>query len=196
MTPSTVAAAILRGGRARRFGGRDKGRLIVEGRSIIVRQLEVLQRVAGEVFLVGRRADDDPADAGALPVFDDRIPGAGALGGIYTALEVAHGDPVLVVACDLPFLDEALLGALVERSAGADAAWVRSDRGPEPLLACDRRSARTPVRAAIQAGRLKAGDLGAVLRIAEIDAEALARFGPPARLLANVNTPDDYARIR
>jgi hypothetical protein len=32
--------------------------------------------------------------------------------------------------------------------------------------------------------------------MAELDARELARFGPAARLLANINTPDDYARIQ
>ena len=118
-----TSAAILAGGQARRFGGRDKSRLVVEGRPIIVRQLEVLQRVAHDIFIVGPRADRF-ADLG-LPVYADLIPGHGALGGLYTALEVARNDAVLVVACDLPFLDAGLLARLVERSAGHDGAWVR-----------------------------------------------------------------------
>jgi molybdopterin-guanine dinucleotide biosynthesis protein A len=194
MTHSTTAAAILWGGQARRFAGRDKSRLVVEGRPIIVRQLEVLRRVASEVFVVGRR-DGEPPDPG-LTVHDDIIPGAGALGGIHTALEVARAGQVLVVACDLPFLDARVLQELVRLAAGADGAWVRTARGPEPLLACYQRSARGAIRDAILAGRLKAGDLGAVLRIAELDAAALERFGPVDRLLANLNTPDDHARMR
>ena len=50
----STSAAILAGGQARRFGGQDKSRLVVHGRSIIVRQVEVLQRVADEVFVVAR----------------------------------------------------------------------------------------------------------------------------------------------
>ena len=62
----------------------------------------------------------------SLPVHADVIPGAGAMGGVYTALEVATSDRVLVVACDLPFLDELMLGRLVELAAAADGAWVRT----------------------------------------------------------------------
>ena len=32
--------------------------------------------------------------------------------------------------------------------------------------------------------------------MAELGAEELAQFGSAARLLANINTPDDYARIQ
>ena len=73
-------AAIVAGGRARRFGGQDKSRLLVEGRSIIVRQLEVLQQVAADVIVVGAPAERF-ADLGVRSV-PDTLPGHGALGGI------------------------------------------------------------------------------------------------------------------
>jgi molybdopterin-guanine dinucleotide biosynthesis protein A len=191
---STTAAAIVAGGRARRFAGQDKSRLVVEGRTIIVRQVDVLQRVAGSVFIVGH----DPArfaDIG-LPVHADLVPDAGALGGILTALTVADRPAVVVVACDMPFLDERLLRRLVALSANRDGAWVRTPRGPDPLLACYRRAAAARLRREVEAGRLKAGAIGAVLDLAEMSLDEVASYGPPARLLANLNTPDDYARVQ
>jgi molybdopterin-guanine dinucleotide biosynthesis protein A len=189
-----TSAAILAGGQARRFGGQDKSRLVVHGRSIIVRQVDVLQRVAGEVFVVAR--DPDRFADLRLAVHVDRVPGAGALGAIYTALDAARGDRVIVVACDLPFLDDRLLIELARRAEPADGAWVRTSRGVEPLVACYQRHARTAILAEIRAGRLKASDLGAILRIAEIADSELDRFGSAEKLLTNVNTPDDYARVQ
>src|SRR5262245_50517992 len=84
VTAVDVSAAILAGGRARRFGGLDKSRLLVDGRAIIVRQIEVLQRVASRVVVIA----NDPerfADLGIV-VERDRVADAGALGGLYTAL--------------------------------------------------------------------------------------------------------------
>jgi molybdopterin-guanine dinucleotide biosynthesis protein A len=191
---TSTAAAILAGGAARRFGGHDKSRLVVEGRTIIIRQMEILQQVAGEIFIVSPFADRF-ADL-HVPVHPDRIAGLGAIGGIFTALEVAQSDCVLVVACDLPFLDARLLGRLIELSSNGDGAWVRSPRGVEPLLACYRREARAAIGVEIAAGRLKAGELGSVLRMAELAGKELERFGPVERLLANLNTPEDLARLR
>jgi molybdopterin-guanine dinucleotide biosynthesis protein A len=187
------SAAILAGGKARRFGGRDKSRLVIEGRSIIVRQMEVLQRIAHDIFIVGPHADLY-ADLGP-PVYADLLPGCGALGGLYTALEVAREDLVLTVACDLPFLDAGLLHRLVERSAGHDGAWVATPRGPEPVLACYRRDARARVLVQLRRGALKAAALGGTLDLAAVTAEDITEFGPIDRLLANVNTPEDFARI-
>lgn len=184
----------MAGGRARRFAGQDKSRLVVEGRTIIVRQVEVLQRVARPVFVVahdpGRFVDLN------LPVYADVVEGAGALGGIYTALSIDGPDTVIVVACDMPYLDDALLQRLAAMSRGHDGAWVRTPRGVDPLLACYRRHAAPIIRGEIDAGRLRARDLGAVLHMAEMSLEELATYGPPERLLANVNSPEDYARVQ
>jgi molybdopterin-guanine dinucleotide biosynthesis protein A len=190
----TTAGAILAGGKARRFHGQDKARLIIEGRSIIERQVELLRTVVDDVFLVGH----DPArfaDVG-LPVFPDRVSGAGAIGGILTALESTTADRVLVLACDMPFLVAGLLRALLVRAESADGAWVRTARGPEPLVACYRQRARTQVREAIEAGHLKAAQLQERLQMHELTEEDVSAFGPVELLLANLNTPDDYARVQ
>jgi len=196
MNPLPTSAAILAGGQARRFGGRDKSRLLIEGRPIIVRQLDVLQRVAQEVFVVASDAARF-VDLGVM-VHPDLRPNLGAIGGLYTALESAYNDYVIVVACDLPFLTPSLLSELVQRAAStrADGAWVRTGRGPEPLIACYRRTAGPKVRAEIDGGRLQASALGSVLHMREIDAAELERFGSPDELVANVNTPEDYARVQ
>jgi len=191
---STTTAAIVAGGRARRFSGQDKSRLVVEGRTIIVRQVDVLQRVAGRVFVVGHASTSFTALG--LAVYPDRIPGAGALGGIYTALSVEGPDAVLVVACDMPFLDAAMLARLVSMSEGHDGAWVRTARGVEPLLACYRRRAASSLRAEIDAGRMKAGAIDRALDMAEMTEDIVAAFGPPERLLTNLNSPADYARVQ
>ena len=193
MTRPSCAAAILAGGKARRFGGQDKSRLLVGGVPIIVRQLDVLQLVARSVVVIAPEAARF-ADLG-LPVYADLIPDIGAIGGLYTALEVAREELVFAVACDLPFLDAGVLTALADLASGADGAWVRTPRGVEPLLACYRRSARVTLRREIEAGRLKLADLGAALDMRELAGAELARFGPVDRLVANVNSPQEHAKI-
>jgi molybdopterin-guanine dinucleotide biosynthesis protein A len=126
----------------------------------------------------------------------DLVAGLGPIGGLHTALEAASADRVLVIACDLPFLEAALLERLCELADAADAAWVRTAKGVEPLVACYRRHVRQRVRAAIGAGRFKLAELATVLDIAELAGKDLRRFGDPERLLANVNTPADYERIQ
>jgi molybdopterin-guanine dinucleotide biosynthesis protein A len=190
----SMSAAILAGGRAERLGGIDKCRLLVDGRSIIVRQVDVLQRIARDLFVVAPDAERF-ADL-HCPVYPDHLPGLGAIGGVYTALRAAAHSRVLVVACDLPFLHEGLLQELARRAAAADGAWVRTARRIEPLLACYQTRIAPIVLDEIRAGRLAARDLGSVLRMAEVGPTDLAAFGSEDDLVANVNTPDDYARVQ
>jgi molybdopterin-guanine dinucleotide biosynthesis protein A len=191
---STVSAAIVAGGQAKRLSGQDKSRLVVDGRPIIVRQLDVLQSIAAPVFVVGG-LPNRYADLG-LTVYPDVLPGAGALGGIYTAMSRAPTPLVIVVACDLPFLHDGLLRRLVTLSDARDGAWVETDRGVEPLVACYRSASAPTLRMRIESGQLRAADLGHVLDLGRIGPDELAAFGPPERLLANVNTPQDYARVQ
>lgn len=194
MTDSTTSAAIIAGGRARRFSGQDKSRLVVEGRTIIVRQMEILQWVTPAVFIVG--PDREHYRALGLAAYPDAIADAGALGGIYTALTVAAPGRVIVVACDLPFLESHLLRRLAEMAEGHDAAWVHTARGVEPLIACYQTSVAATIRSRIDAGRFKATDLAQALDIAELGDAELATFGPASRLLANINSADDLARVQ
>ena len=198
MIPSVTcplsAAAILAGGKARRFGGRDKSRLVVEGLPIIVRQMQVLTRVAHPVFVVAPYADRF-RDLG-LEVYPDLIPDIGAIGGLYTALERSPEESVIVVACDQPFLDEDVLRRLVELGGDADGAWLRTPKGVEPLIACYRRQSLAAIRGEIDAGRLKLADLEQVLDMRGLDAREVMTDRAIERLVANINTPDDYARIQ
>ena len=73
----------------------------------------------------------------------DRIGGAGALGGLYTALVEAPTEQVLVIGCDMPFLTAPFLRYLAERGRDADAAIPRDEHGRHPLCASYvRRTAR------------------------------------------------------
>ena len=105
-------AAIIAGGKARRLGGRQKGTLAFGSTSIIERQIATLRTLTDTLLIV---ANDTASYARfGVPVIDDDIPDAGALGGIYTALAHAPADPVIIVACDMPFVQAAFLRYLID----------------------------------------------------------------------------------
>ena len=190
---SDTAAAIIAGGQATRFGGQDKSRLNISGQSIISRQVAALQPLSGEIFIVANQYERFAGTG--LRVCPDLFPGTGVIGAIGTALESTPADRVLTVACDLPFLTTALLRRLLELAADADASWVRTESGAEPLIACYRRQAAPSIRAAIEAGQLRATDLDRILDIRSMGSDELQTLGDPARLLANINSPEDLGTI-
>src|SRR6476660_7789677 len=104
------SAAILAGGKASRFDGRDKSALVVEGRSILDRQLAEISTVADDIMVVGGASDRldhlrGSADQAARPrAVADIVRGGGPLGGLHAALSAARADTVFVVACDMPYV--------------------------------------------------------------------------------------------
>src|SRR3954466_13707327 len=112
------SAAILAGGRATRFSGRDKWALVVEGQTILERQLAELTRVTEDILIVvapggGANARAVPAANGVTRrTITDIVPGCGPLGGIHAALAEARGEVVFVVACDMPYLNAAFIAYL------------------------------------------------------------------------------------
>jgi molybdopterin-guanine dinucleotide biosynthesis protein A len=184
-------AAILAGGRATRFGGRDKSALAVDGRSIRDRQIEVLRGVADEILIVGPSPAGSPASG--IRRVPDLAPGLGPLGGLHTALVEAHGDATAVVACDMPYISAALLRHLLELTAGGAAAVVpRTEGGYHPLCAAYTRACIEPAARRLARGDLTVAGLFDDVPVRIVGTDELDRFGDPRRLLANVNTPEDY----
>jgi molybdopterin-guanine dinucleotide biosynthesis protein A len=184
-----VDAAILAGGRARRFGGRDKSALRVGRASILARQLRALHGLAERVIIVG--APDCFRERG-VTVVADLLQNAGALGGIYTALSAARSDHVLVLACDLPFVTASLLTRLMALAGeDSDAVVPRAADGWQPLCAVYARRLMAPIRHHVESGHLKVVDLLAAVRVHEFGPDEIAAVDPDGQLFFNVNTPDD-----
>lgn len=192
MTASVSTAAIIAGGRGRRLGGVDKSDLVIGGRCIIERQLAVLGQVAPHVLVV--TDDHHRFRASGLRVCGDRLPGAGPLGGLHTALTRSPGPRTLVVAGDLPFLSAAFLRHLAARAPHADAVVPRNAAGLQPLCAVYDRDCAETIRARIETGGRRLVDLACWLRVTEVGPDEVAAFDPDGMLLFNVNTPADHAR--
>jgi molybdenum cofactor guanylyltransferase len=183
-------AAILAGGRAARFGGRDKSALVVDGRSILERQITELLRVTDDVLVVG--AEMGFSSGSLFRLVPDRIPGCGPLGGLDAALAAARDDVVAIVACDMPFVTSAFLKHLLDLAREADAVVPRTERGYHPLCAAYTRACHPAVARRLADRRLKMTGLLEEVRVRELTAGEIDVFGDPLRLLANVNTPADY----
>ena len=167
---------------------------MVGTRSILERQLALVRGLTAHILIVGGdRSEVQPDD---VRVVADRIPGAGALGGLYTALMEAPTEQVLVIACDMPFLNAPFLAYVVDQGRDADAAVPREARGRHPWCASYARRVAVHLHRHIVAGHLRIGDALVDLAVRELGPDELAPFDHDGRLLCNVNTPDDYDQAR
>lgn len=179
---------VLAGGRSRRFGGLDKGRLPLGGRSLRQRALDVLADVTTTQLVVGGRS---PSASGRL---DDRYPDEGPLGGILTALPAIATSHALVVACDLPFLTTDFLRSLRETGATTTMAAVLTRDGRMPLCFSLHREAHDAIAAYWNEGGRRVGDLRRLMACAFVPASTRDQHDKAGRLLLNVNDPRTYAR--
>jgi molybdopterin-guanine dinucleotide biosynthesis protein A len=143
-------------------------------------------RAAGADPVVAVGGDVAALAARGLTVWPDGHPGEGPLGAIATVLALALTPVVVVAACDLPWLDEASVAAVLAALAGAPGAAVavaRTDR-TEPLLSAWRVAAAGPVVAAAFAAGERAVH-------AALDRLAVVEVAVAAGPLRNVNRPGD-----
>lgn len=188
--PAPLLGLVLAGGASRRMG-QDKASLTLHGRPQLEWARELLARHCEQVFISIRAGQqDDPVRRGQ-PVIVDTQPDAGPIAGIAAA-QAAHPEHGwLVLACDLPFVDDACLATLVRHRDGRPVVAFASthDGLPEPLCAIYEPAARAGVLAAIAAGRNCPRKF-----ILGTGVELLQQPDPAA--LDNVNTPDDLARVQ
>lgn len=186
-----ITLAVQAGGRSSRMG-RNKALIPLGGIPLIERVLRRTAGLAEEVLITTNR----PTDFAYLGVrlVPDREPGAGALPGLLTALEAAHGETVLLLACDLPFVCRPLLEHLLSRAPEAQVVVPQWNDILEPLHAVYSRSCTNAVRAAVQAGQQRVIDILPRVTQRVVDGATIAQFDPDGWSFFNINTPQDLAR--
>lgn len=95
-------AAILCGGKSSRMGF-DKSEIRVNGKLLIEIIGEQLEQVFDNIILISD--DKDKFKNLRYKVVQDIVPGAGPMGGIYTALNYSTTQFVFITACDMPFIN-------------------------------------------------------------------------------------------
>jgi molybdopterin-guanine dinucleotide biosynthesis protein A len=185
-----IAAIILAGGKATRFGGVAKHAIVVDGRTILARQLAVLGPRCGEIVV----ASNAPIEG--MRVVGDRLIDGGPLAGVAAALAVVAAEWAIVVAGDMPYLSAEVVDRLivnvnvnVNGTSASDAVGFRIGGLPEPLCCALRVAAAQPVvEALLAARRFRASGLLAALRVHWLD---VAPGSEEAAAFRNVNSPGD-----
>jgi molybdopterin-guanine dinucleotide biosynthesis protein A len=172
--------------------GQDKALLPLGGRPLVEHVLQRIEDLASDILITTNR----PADFEYLGVrlVSDRLPGAGALHGLLTALEAAAGDQVLVVGCDMPFLSLSLLRHMLELASNDTVVIPRREGEFEPLHAVYPKSCSAAVKSAIDAGERRMISLLPSVDYLTVEGAALDRHDPHGLSFFNINTPADLAR--
>ena len=192
-----VSCIVLSGGKGLRLG-KDKALETIGQRSLLERVLFQLSLFNSDILIVAAREQSYPQLHGypRLRVVSDIYPNRGPLGGIYTGLKVSDSFYNLVVACDMPFLNRALLSYMIGVSAGFDLVVPRLGDMIEPLHAVYSRGCLAPIERLLRQGSLSIRELFTLVRVRYVEAEEIDRFDPRHLSFFNINAKADLERAR
>ena len=134
---SNIHGLVLAGGKSRRMGS-DKALLMQDGQSQLSRAVALLERHLPKVFVSARQDQAGEVERRKFEQIIDCYDDMGPIAGILTAMD---NDPTvswLVLACDLPNVDDDTIAALIDAHSGEHpfTAYRSSHDGlPEPLCA-------------------------------------------------------------
>ncbi|MET8799719.1 NTP transferase domain-containing protein [Nocardia sp. NPDC004568] len=133
-SPLAPDVIVLAGGRASRMGGVDKPGLVVGGRSMLETALAAVASL-GRTVVVG---PPRPELAAHIVQTREPEPGSGPVAAVAAGLAALGAEPtprIVVLAADLPFLTDAVIGELVRQSADFDAVFAADPSGrPQYLI--------------------------------------------------------------
>lgn len=206
--PDDVIAIVPAGGRSGRLGSRvgpgGKAALEIEGESLLARVCRTLAAAVDRVIVVAASGQPLPPLGERVEVIRDREPFAGPVAAIHEGFEhVAATAVVLVVACDIPRLEPAILRLLVAAAREPGVRWAVPVVGGHPqvlvsALASDMQPAFAAARAAGLASpravlaRLARAEPTAVRWIPEAE---LAAIDPTLGSFADIDTAADLDRL-
>jgi len=186
VTNKPVFGLVLAGGKSRRMG-HDKALLDHDGQSQLAHVVAVLEACVDKVFVSTRPDQAGDEERAQFDQIVDRYDDMGPAAGILSAMEEWPDVDWLVVACDLPNINEQTIRYLLENRSGEHpfVAFISSHDGlPEPLCAIYKSGSESIVRRFVDEGVNCPRKI-----LIRSDTRLLEQPHPEA--LDNVNTPDD-----
>lgn len=186
---------VLAGGRSVRMG-EDKANLELSEQTLLSRVVQTVSLVCPEVIIAG--GEQSLADGFGPDVrwVSDPPGSAGPLAGVTAGLQAARHDACLIVACDMPFLNPALLSHLVDRLGTFDAVVPISRGVSQYLHAAYSRSAATTAQALLRLEARSVHELLVRLQVLHLSEGHCSRFDPAGLSCFNMNTPADLDLAR
>ena len=193
-----ISCIVLAGGEGLRLG-RDKTLETFGNTSLLERAVFNLSLFDSDIIIVTatKQALPQSIDYPKLRVVADIYPGKGALGGVYTGLVASESFYNLVVASDMPFLNQALLRYMVQLADGFDLVLPRlSNNMIEPLHAVYSKNCLATIKNLLEQGKMRFTDLLTLVKVRYVEAEEINWFDPRHLSFFNINTQADLEMAR
>lgn len=184
MTPGPeIEIFVLAGGKSSRMG-RDKGRVLLNGKPMIAHVLETFQELELPINII---ANDASYEHFSYPVLRDVVKEKGPMGGLLTAFENTTAKVVFLVSCDMPFVTADVAKHLLKSASEEDIVAALAGDRIHPLFALYPVELKKTVKDLIAEGNLKMTDF--ILK--NKHTLVPSGFRKTDRFFRNINTPQE-----
>lgn len=190
---SDMTAVILAGGNSTRMKS-NKALLPYRGERFIERIHRQMASLFPEVIVVTNTPE--PYRSLSFRTVSDIHPGKCTLAGIHAGLVHSASRYIFVVACDMPDLNEILIRHIASRAGHGDVVIPESNGGLEPLHAVYGKGCLAVIEENLASENKKVVACLERLKVTVVSQEEIARIDPKFLSFRNINTPEEYFRIR
>jgi molybdopterin-guanine dinucleotide biosynthesis protein A len=184
-----ITGVVLAGGKSSRMG-QNKALMTLGGKRLVDRVAAVMRNVFDTLLMV-TNTPEVYADLG-VPMVQDVWPDKGSLGGIYSAIHHVNTPYCLVVACDMPFLQAAMLHYLITQMSDYDVVVPDVLGELQTLHAIYSKACLQPIARCLAMDRLRIAGFFPDVRVRTVTASELQPYDPALLAFQNLNTPEEF----
>lgn len=183
--PKEITAIILAGGKSTRMK-QEKGLVLFKGKMLVEYVIDVAKKITNHIIII--TANPDYIHLG-YPCIQDEQKDKGPLGGIYTGLVHSSTPKNIVLGCDMPFLSENILTALIRNCGKEDVLLTEYQSKAEPLCSVYDKNCTKHIRSLLEQNQLKITDalMGLKTRVVSFDNDDWFRGNE----FANINSIEE-----
>jgi molybdopterin-guanine dinucleotide biosynthesis protein A len=188
------SAVILAGGSSKRFGGKVKPKILIDGTPIISRILATIGEIFDEIIIV-TNSPDEYTDYKHCRITGDHFLNKGPLSGIHAAMKESRREALFVFAGDMPLLQRDYIISQVDfyRKGKCDIIIPQIEDNIEPLHGIYRNSLRNLLEEYLKADNDYAiREFFKVTNVCFMKIEASQRS---RNAFSNINSPSDVTRV-
>ena len=184
-----ITMVILAGGKSSRMG-EDKGLLHVNGKAMVQHLVELSKSLILKAVII---SNNNEYKTFGIPVYADQYKELGPLGGIHAGFKNTNDSRILVLSCDTPFINEAVVEKLLEASHSHDITVPRHGKKTHPLIGIYSRDIFNSLVQTLEDKELKVMSFIEQFNYSIVDVSEA--FIPD--IFENINTKDDlFARVQ
>ncbi len=184
---SDCTALILAGGESRRMG-QDKASMILDGKSLLEHVTATMQSIFPKVLISVRRLRENVD----TPQVCDEFEASGPLAGIIATFGQVDTPWIFAVACDMPFVSEAVIRYLATLRASHQAVVPVVQNHIQPMAAFYAANTLDLMKESLVAGDKSLRGIFEKIKVRYVSEQELRISDPQLRSFFDLDTPQDF----